>query len=103
MDPGSANSVGGRRPSWPSGMTAGVIGSSESHIHERRVLAHPFPVTHDAARLDRIAAVVIDALVGESFRPDRGEPGTDPEADAQLNDLLRVVVHVLMLPHRRRH
>ena len=56
----------------------------------------------DRAGLNRLTVAVVDTLALKA-RVEVDEPLADTERDAQLFDRIRVIVHVLVLPHRGRH
>src|ERR1700677_3008111 len=57
----------------------------------------------DRPGFDRLSRLVVDALTCEALRPQAREPQPNAEGDAELLDRLRIIVGVLVLPHRRRN
>src|SRR5690348_4561551 len=88
-------------PSLPA--RGGIRPPHDDSIQNEHALVSALAVADDPARLHRPPFGVIDARVGVALRPDLGEPLANAERDAELLDRLWVVVHVLVLPHRRWH
>src|SRR5690606_4873621 len=68
----------------------------------RSALVRALAVADDDAGFHRPPLLVVNPLVGIALRPNLGEPGANAEGDAKLLDRIRIVIHVLVLPHARR-